>query len=196
MSQTSLWHIVITPPQKELIAKRILEEMGHEVRVPRGRKRISSRHGKKRWRWQDVTLLKRYVFVKFDGPLATVSREIVRPQSGGVWRRGSRVHVEQACCGFADFPCIQRIMIYGGKPVALHDEDIAHLIALADDDAGQGEYKAVAFRAGQRVRVTEGPFFGLPATFIRFTRRVAVIDVDIFGRSTRLSIDPAALEAA
>jgi transcription antitermination factor NusG len=155
------WHIAITPPQKEIVARRVLEQMGYRVSLPMGSKRVRARRGARKRSIRKFPLMKRYLFVRFETDLPPYHR----------------LHDARSV--------IQRLLAHPpanglAVPVALTDDEVERMIHIAESDAGAGEYGA--FTEGQTVQIIGGAYEGTEGVIRKLRHTDAEIDISTCGR--------------
>lgn len=118
-------------------------------------------HGK-RGNLLEKPLFPRYILARFD------------------WELDSRAGVQWT-------PGLTRVVTFDGRPAWLDDDEVTFLqgrLAKIDGD------EFVRIKAGQRVRIRQGPFRDFEAVFDRYlngNERVAIL-LDILGRRTQVQL--------
>lgn len=110
----------------------------------------------------------RYLFARFD------------------WERSGVVNIQWT-------PGLSRVVTFDGRPAWLDDGRMAHLQRTLDVLDGD---EFLALKAGERVRITQGPFQDVEAIFHRRLngrQRIAVL-LDILGRTTQVVLHESDIE--
>ena len=78
----------------------------------------------------------------------------------------------------------------GGDPVPLRKSEVNRMLGKVDELALATEHVAIPFRAGENVKVIDGPFNGFDGTIekINEEKRKLEVMVKIFGRKTPLEL--------
>lgn len=104
----------------------------------------------------------------------------------------------EACVGILAVEHAVSLVGTEGKPHPVTHEEAMRFKAKADQGELDWERESrVSFRRGEKVRVGEGPFSGLPGRVVSArgdARGDAVVEVDVFGRMTPVTLPLAFLE--
>lgn len=163
------WYLVMTHARSETLAAKHLARQGFETYLPCIRKQ--RRHARKT-EIISSPLFPRYLFVAFD-------------------QTRQRWHAIRSTLG------VVRLVGAGELPARIPDDVLAELRAREDDQGFVKLEKPAPFLAGQKLKITSGPF-SLCATFFEFMSdndRVAVL-LDLMGRRVRMFVDRMAVAAA
>jgi len=162
------WYALYTKPHKEEQLRSLLEEQGREVYLP-----MIPVQRPRTGRRKKKPFFPCYLFVRGD-------------QSNG------------DITNLRWTPGLRRIVAYGETPVAVPDEMIELVRArLAEREAVMKQPPGLRFKAGQRVKITEGPLSSMEAIFERGVsagERVRVF-VEVLGRMTACELDGTWIEA-
>jgi transcriptional antiterminator NusG len=159
------WHVVQTEPQQETRVEGELEDRGFGSYLPRVPKKV--RIVRERYRNVMRPMLTGYVLAGFG------------PQE--VWQT------------IIDIRGVLRLFMVDGRPVPVGELEM-QCLREAEERERQGKPRAsklIAMKAGDFVQVKDGPFasfFGMVAEVDAKKYRLKV-DVDIFGRSTPITLD-------
>jgi transcriptional antiterminator RfaH len=163
------WYAVHTQPHAESRAVEHLTRQGYQVYLPRYRRWV--RHARQR-RIVQRPLFPRYIFAHFDRA-TTPWRPIL-----------STVGVSGLVCG-------------GDGPAPVAAEIIANLRQRESAGAFDELAPAQRLRAGDRVRILEGPFENCLGRLVAASDQERVfILFELLGRTVRAEVSTAAIEAA
>jgi len=162
------WYALYTKPHKEEQLRYFLEEQGREVYLP-----MIPVARPRAGRRKKKPFFPCYLFV-----------------------RGERSNGDVTSLRWT--PGLRRIVAYGEIPIAVPDEMIELIrVRLAEQEAVLRKPPGLRFKAGQRVRITEGPLSSMEAIFERGVssgERVRVF-VEVLGRMTACELDGSWIEA-
>lgn len=157
------WHVVMTKPQAERVAKQHLENQGFEVYLPWAMSEETDRFGHPKLSVRP--LFARYLFVRFD---PTFDR----------WR-----------CIFSTIG-VDKMLMAGERPAYFPDRDL-DVIRLREENGFiklGAEAEACRFERGQAVRVV-GAKADIDAVFLEpVDRNRAAILVTLLGRESRQTV--------
>ncbi|MDA0654164.1 MAG: transcriptional activator RfaH [Proteobacteria bacterium] len=159
------WYCVTTQMRAEVWARNNLWQRGFEAYLPEYSRR--RRHAR-RTDWVRAPLFPRYLFVRADFDL-------------------------QSARAVTTAPGVQQLIAFGGPPTPVPDAVIAELRAHEGDDGlidiDRGRGPSSRYRAGERVRVTEGALLDQVGIFqCREDRQRAVILLELLGRAVRVRV--------
>ena len=155
------WHLLVTKPHKDAYAEMQLNNQGYDVYRPLATF-LKNKRGKK---VQIVdSLFPRYIFINMREGIDDWGP--VRSTLG-----------------------VQNIVKFGIKPAKINDE-IIEGIRAKEDDLIEQTINLDRFKAGQTIKIDEGPLTGLDAIFSNYSgeHRVIIL-LDILGKQTSLNID-------
>lgn len=164
------WYLVQTKPGQDQRAEQHLANQGYELLRPMARRR--KRHGR-RWRTVTEALFPRYLFIHLDDEAENWAP--IRSTRG-----------------------VTGLVRFGMFPTPVPSEIIDGLKSRMEPETGCVDLTGVTdFRAGERVRLTEGPFEGLEAIFLarKAEERVMVL-LEVMQRQQRIAVPEQALERA
>jgi transcriptional antiterminator RfaH len=162
------WYLVYTKPRQERVAADNLERQGFETYVPWYRQ-VRRRAGRRAACIEP--LFPRYLFIRLD-------------TSGENW---SPI---RSTIG------VTSLVRFGMEP-AVVPLDLVTLLRSREGDDGLHRLPCRDFRAGDRVRLREGPLEGYQAIFLaRNGEERVVVLMDIVGKRTRVVANAADLEPA
>lgn len=166
MSRQRNWYLVHCKPRQERVAEGHLARQGYEVYLPLFRQ-ARRRQGR---RVSTVgPMFPRYLFIHLDS----------RTDNWGPIRstRG-----------------VSALVRFGQEPARVPDGLISFLRGR-EDEKGIQTVQIEEFRAGGRVRVTEGPFAGYEGVYVaRSGKERVVVLLSILGQETRTQIESMVLE--
>lgn len=161
------WYVVYTQAQKEAISARNLEKQDFEVYLPRYTKQC--RHARRTYTVL-APLFPRYLFVRIDPATQR-------------WR---------SINGTIGVNCL---LTEGSDPIPLPDGLIETMREREQD--GLVRVSVPAFKKGQKLRVTNGPFADLEGLFDNLDdQERVVLLLDFMGRAVRTHLPGAAVTAA
>jgi transcriptional antiterminator RfaH len=131
------WYAVCCKPRQEAVAEENLLRQGFHVYLPRIRLRQ-----RRRGHWIDAVevLFPRYIFIRID-PLRR-STATVRSTRGAVG-----------------------LVRFGGQPAVVPDAVMAALLQREDAASGLHQDNRPQFRAGEQVKLVDGPLVGMEGVF-------------------------------
>jgi transcriptional antiterminator NusG len=104
----------------------------------------------------------------------------------------------EACVGLMAVEHVVGLVSADGKPMPMDHEEVMKFKAKADDGSLDWErYCGLTFSKGERIEVTDGPFFGFTGTVVSARsdgRGDAVVELDLFGRPTPATLPLAILQ--
>lgn len=104
----------------------------------------------------------------------------------------------EACLGLMGIEHVVGLVSVDGKPMPMNHEEVMKFKAKADDgELDWAHDSGVVYSAGERVRITDGPFGGFPGAVVSARadgRGDAVVEIDLFGRPTPVTVPLAILE--
>ena len=156
------WFAVCCKPRQELIAHEHLLRQHYRVYLPRIKTR-KRRAGK----WVEVVeaLFPRYIFIQVDP--AENSLAPVRSTRGVVG-----------------------LVRFGGQPAVVLDEVMDELWRHENEATGFHQDNRGQFRAGEPIKLVEGPLAGMEAVFAQDEgeKRVIVL-LELLGKTNKMSVD-------
>lgn len=170
------WYALRTPPQKEFAAQDILTERGIVTFCPSDRRwRRHSRYTRTK-ELKSYPLLVRYVFAGF-------------------------IPGVPAWFDLFSLPIIQGCVGVDGEPSRIDNASMERLIrkyrnGLQRPNEERFMRTHAEFKAGDLVKVCEGPFEGMVVPVIEISDHMAMLQVDFLGTGRRIKIDAYSLEAA
>ncbi len=166
----SNWFAVVTKPRQEQIALQNLQRQGFECFLPMAENPYQKRS--KNHRPIVEPLFPRYLFLK-----ANASRQDVAP-----------VRSTKGVVGMVRF----------GMELAVVPESVIHAIrSRAEPATGLIRIQPVAVKAGDKVRVFDGPLAGVEGIVQeRRSETRALILMELLGRPTRVEVDALVLQRA
>lgn len=155
------WFAVWTKPRAEAVAREHLERQGFECRLPRTGKLVPTASGV---RAMVEPLFPRYLFLRADAERQDLGR--IRSTRG-----------------------VSALVRRGLIPALVPEHVIATLDARTQPESGLIALSAPPLAAGDRVRVTQGPFSGLDAVFRarRPSDRVSLL-LEVLGERCRVDV--------
>ena len=156
------WFAVCCKPRQELIAQENLLRQGYHVYLPR----IQVRK-RRRGKWVDVieVLFPRYLFIRID----TVQHSTAPVRS---------------TCG------IVGIVRFGGQPAVIPDEVIEDILRREDSASGLRQDNRPLFRAGDPVKLVEGPLSDMEGIFAQEDGRERVIVLlEMLGKANKVKVN-------
>lgn len=146
--QTVEWYVMRVTYQRELVARRLLEEMGIECFVPTEKVKRRKTGGGTYLR--EVARLHNYIFVHTS---LEVLAEVKKTK----------------------IPYLRYMMAPGGegssKPQFVRAKDMEDFMAVCRSEGAQMLDAALDLQAGDRVRIVNGPLKGVEGIYIRTARR-------------------------
>jgi len=162
MNQESLcWYGVWCKPRQEAVAEENLYRQGFHVYLPR----ILSRQRRRgRWAEVDEALFPRYAFIRVNPLLCSTAT--VRSTRGAIG-----------------------LVKFGTEPAIVPDRVIEMLFQREDPESGYCEDSRALFRAGDPVKLIEGPLTGMQGVFAEQDgeKRVAIL-LELLGKTNRISV--------
>jgi transcriptional antiterminator RfaH len=156
------WFAVCCKPREEAIAQENLERQGFRVYLPR----ICIQR-RRRGKWVEVVeaLFPRYVFIR------------VNPME----RSTAPVRSTRGAVGLVRF---------GGQPAVIADEEMEALFRRENAQAGLHQDERPLFKAGQAVRLVDGPLAGMEGVFAEEDgdKRVAVL-LQFLGKDNKMTVN-------
>ncbi len=155
------WCAVQTHARAEDKAAFHLRRQGYTVFLPKHMKR---RKHARRIDWVPSPLFPRYLFVAMD------------PAQGRWWSIRSTVGVSN-------------LVSFGGRPAAVPENIIAEIMARQDEKGLVKAYTGCPFKAGDRVKIVDGPLSDLEGLFHCVTdeERVTVL-LNLMGREVKARV--------
>lgn len=170
------WYALRTPAQKEFIAQEILTQKGLVTYCPTD----------KRWRKRN-----RYTKTKQLIPYSMIPRTVFVGFKPGVplW------------FDLFQLPCVSSVVGISGEPKRLDTKGMSNLISkwangIQRPKEEQHMETGKEFKAGDMVRISEGPFDGMTVPVHEIKGREARIFLELFGARHEVTISTAILEAA
>ena len=162
------WYLVHTKPRRELCALEHLERQGFGCYLPLLR---TEKLRRTRLDTCDEPLFPRYLFIQLDTDLQSRSWGPIRSTVG-----------------------VSRLVAFGGEPAKVPSALVEQLRQHENHLRGQ---VVPLFQAGERVRVTQGPFAGLEGVYqiAEGERRVLVL-IEMLCKPVLLPLEPSALRKA
>lgn len=162
------WYLIYSKPRQEEIAVRHLTRQDYSIYLPRMLV-VRRRRGRRVSRIEPM--FPRYLFIQLD----TVSDNWAPIRS---------------TIGVAG------LVRFSGVPAMVPDELVAAILRR-EDQHGIQRVPVDEFSPGGKVRFVEGPLMGYEGIFLaRNSRDRVTVLLELVGRQTRLSVDPARLEKA
>src|SRR3989338_7106073 len=162
MSAQEHWYAVSCKPRQEAIAEENLLRQGYRVYLPRIR---NHRHRNGQWTGVIEPLFPRYLFIRVD----TTSRSTapVRSTRGAI--------------GLGRF---------GSQPGIVPQEVIDAIVQREAPDSGLHQDDRPLFRAGEPVKLDEGPLAGMEGIFVEEDgeKRVVVL-LELLGKANKIRIN-------
>lgn len=155
------WYAVCCKPRQEAVAEENLLRQDYRVYLPRIQ--LARR---RRGQWVDAAepLFPRYLFIQLD-PLRRSAAPV----------RSTR--------GVAGLVC------FGGQPAVVPDEVIEALLQREDPASGLHQDSRPLFRAGEPVRLVEGPLAGLEGVFTQEDGEARVIVLlELLGKTNTIKV--------
>ena len=156
------WYAVCCKPRQELVAQENLERQGFHVYLPRLQLK-KRRQG----RWVDVIemLFPRYLFIRVDS--AKVSIAPVRSTRGAVG-----------------------LVRFGGQAAIVADEVMEAIMRRENPETGLHQDGHSLFRAGEAVKLAEGPLAGMEGVFVQEDGELRVIVLlELLGKANKVRVD-------
>ena len=104
----------------------------------------------------------------------------------------------EACVGLMAVEHVVGLVSADGVPMPMNHEEVMKFKAKADDGSLDWEHDCgMTFAKGERVEVTDGPFWGITGSIVSARadgRGDAVVELDLFGRSTPATLPLAILK--
>ena len=168
------WYALAVPPLAELRAEAGLQRRGYEVFCPHEWMwRRVSRHAKRRV-VQKRALMRRYVFIRFDG----------QPP----WHKIGDIEGVRG---------IARLVTFDGVTAGrIPDADIEHMKGLCRDAAPDDPSQMPRFRIGDTARVMAGPLQGVTIRIDKLDAKKAQTLFEMLGSKRTIEISLANLVAA
>jgi len=155
------WFAVLTKPRAENLARENLERQGFECRLPRTRRLLPRAEGVRAF---IEPLFPRYLFLRADPERQDLGR--VRSTYG-----------------------VSALVRRGLIPAEVPESVIEALDARTDVDSGCITLAAPSLRAGDTVRVTQGPFAGIEGVFgARSARDRVLLLIELLGERCRVHV--------
>ncbi len=156
------WYAVCCKPRQEAVAEENLLRQGFHVYLPRIRIR---RHRRGQWIDAVEALFPRYLFIRIDPHRCNIAP--VRSTRGVVG-----------------------LVRFGGQPAVVPDEVMDELLRCEDAASGLHEENRPRFRAGETIKLVEGPFAGMEAVFAEQDgeKRVIVL-LELLGKTNKIRVD-------
>lgn len=171
-----MWHVLLTEPNRERTALRQLERLGCGPYLPLLATSTCQRvpHGR-RWRISVRALFPGYLFL----PTWAAERFFAF--------RELAIGIRQNSCPF---------LRTGAEPARIPTEKVTQIMQL-EKELHVKRRRRLRFRTGDQVRLTYGPFSGLPATIYQLTddERVTLL-LDFLGRASTVRVAADQIEAA
>lgn len=156
------WYAVCCKPRQEAIAEENLQRQGYRTYLPRIR---NARH--RRGQWVDVIepLFPRYLFIRINPALRSTAP--VRSTRGAVG-----------------------LVRFGGQPVVIPQEIIESIVQRETPDSGLHQDGRPLFRAGEPVKLEEGPLAGMEGIFVEEDgeKRVIVL-LELLGKANKIKVN-------
>ena len=153
------WYVVHTKPRQEKLAVSHLDRQGYETYLPMIEER---RRKENRYQVQSVPMFPRYLFIRLTPTAASTAP--IRSTIG--------------CCGLVRF---------GNELAQLAAPIITHL--RARERANGGVSRAPEWPVGSPLRVTDGPFLGMDATFLsRSAAERVIVLMEMLGREQQVEL--------
>lgn len=170
------WYALRTPAQKEFVAQEILTQKGLVTYCPTDKRWRRRNRFQKQKELLSYAMIPRTVFVGFT-PGVPLWFDI-----------------------FA-LPAISSVVAISGKPMRLDDQGMANLITrysngIQRPDEEKHMQTGKEFKAGDVVRIMEGPFDGLTVPVHEIRGREAKVFLELFGGRHEVSVPTELLEAA
>jgi transcriptional antiterminator RfaH len=160
-NKNASWHLLVTKPHKDAYAEIQLKNQGYDVYRPLA-SYLKNYRGKK---VQIVgSLFPRYIFINIRDGIDDWGP--IRSTLG-----------------------VQNIVKFGIKPAKI-DNAVIEGIRVKEDDLVERYINLDEFKAGQTIKIDEGPLTGLDAIFSNYSgeHRVIIL-LDFLGKQTSLSLD-------
>lgn len=155
------WYAICCKPRQELIAQENLLRQGFHVYLPRMQIRKRSR-GK--WMVAVEPLFPRYLFIRVDPDRHSTAP--VRSTRGVVG-----------------------LVRFGGQPAVVPDDVIEALLQREDEATGLRQDSRTLFRAGESVKLMEGPFAGMEGVFAQEDGEARVIVLmELLGKTNKVKV--------
>ena len=155
------WCAVQTHVRSEDKAAFHLRRQGYTVFLP---KHLKRRKHARRIDWVPAPLFPRYLFVAID------------PETTPWWAIGSTVGVSDLIC-------------FGARPARVPEDVITEIKARQDDEGLVKTHSGCGFKAGERIRIVNGPLSDLEGLFDSLTEmnRVTVL-LELLGRQVKVRV--------
>jgi transcription antitermination factor NusG len=170
------WYALRTPAQKEFIAQEILTQKGLVTYCPTDKRWRRRNRFQKQKQLIGYAVIPRTVFVGFEPGIP-------------LW------------FDIFALPAISSVVAINGKPMRLDSEGMRRLVSVLENGIQRpNEEKHMQtgkeFKAGDLVRVVDGPFGGIVVPVHEIRGREARVFLDLFGGNHEVSILTEYLEAA
>ena len=160
-ARTERWYAVCCKPRQEAIAEENLLRQGFHVYLPR----ICMRQ-RRRGRWIDAVevLFPRYIFIRIDP--SQKSTATVRSTRGAIG-----------------------LVRFGGQPAVIPDAVMEALRQREDGESGLHQDERPLFKAGETVKLVDGPLAGMEGVFSEKDGEIRVIVLlELLGKANKVTV--------
>ena len=162
MSAKEHWYAVSCKPRQEAIAEENLLRQGYRVYLPRIQ---SERHRHGQWTGVIEPLFPRYLFIRVD------------PTS----RSTAPVRSTRGAIGLVRF---------GSQPAIVPQEVIDAILQREAPDSGLHQDDRPLFRAGETVKLENGPLAGMEGIFVEEDgEKRAIVLLELLGKANKIRIN-------
>lgn len=167
-SKERRWYLIHSKPRQEGTAKENLERQGYRIYLP---------------------LLRT--------PRRRVGRRVIRIEP--MFPRYLFIHLDTETDNWAPIRStigVSTLVRFGTTPTPVPD-DLIETLRERDDSAGVQDIPMHEFKAGQKIRIEEGPFMGYEGIFLaKSSQERVLVLLDIVGKSAKARVDVTALGPA
>lgn len=156
------WYAVCCKPRQEAIAEENLLRQGYLTYLPRIR---NARRRRGQWIDAIEPLFPRYLFIRIDSALRSTAP--VRYTRGAVG-----------------------LVRFGEQPAVVPEQVIEAIRQRADTDSGLHHDDRPLFRAGESIRLAEGPLTGMEGVFIEEDgEKRAIVLLELLGKANQIRVN-------
>lgn len=167
-SKQRRWYLIHSKPRQEEVAKENLERQGYSTYLP---------------------LLRT--------PRRRMGRRIIRIEP--MFPRYFFIHLDTETDNWAPIRStigVSTLVRFGMTPSAVPD-DLIEILRQRDDSAGVQDIPMHEFKAGQKIRIEEGPFMGYEGIYLaKSSQERVLVLLDIVGKTAKARVDVTALGPA
>ena len=161
MAHTERWYAVCCKPRQEAIAEENLLRQGYHTYLPRIH---NTRRRKGQWVNTIEPLFPRYIFIRIDPTLHNTAP--VRSTRGAIG-----------------------LVRFGGQPAEVPEQVIDTIRQRADATSGIHHDSHPLFRAGEQIRLVDGPLAGMEGIFAEEdAEKRAVVLLELLGKVNRIKV--------